>query len=406
MQTRKNVLYVDTSMGFGGAVVSLSQIVHHLQNYHPVLVFYSHETPLFHKLFKTCWPIYLRTRFTYKHKWVFFSLLDKHVRFRPLNFLLKKSYIAASILYEAYLLRVLRRLIRKRDIALLHANNCPYPLLIRAAKAENIPCVVHLRGHIDCAGSQREIQAQLDCLIAPTRNIACYAREALGVPENKIVTIYNSVDTRAYANPVAGDRIREKFGLSKDVTVLGMFARIIRMKGQMVLVKAACRLLDQGLNVACLLVGDKSDGGEAYDAELHAYIERTGKARHFIFTGYQDAVEAYYHACDIVIHPSIEDEAFGRVIIEAWAARKPLVASDIPASKELVGHAETGWLVPKADEEKLAEAIRHLIMHPEIRKMLADEGHKKVMQDFDAASTTRKIESIYHELLTGVPLAA
>ena len=281
----------------------------------------------------------------------------------------------------------------------MHINNCIYPLLINAARKTGIPVIVHLRGHVDCSGPDRRAYEHIFRLIAPTQKVYNYAINTLRFPKDRIDVIHNSVNVKSFCSSAGGILIRKQYDISDDSIVISMFARIIYMKGQIVLTKAIVNLLNQNRDIVCMFVGDESDSDGMYLKEIVNFIKSSGYNGKFIFTGYQNNIQDYYGASDIIIHPSIEDEAFGRIIIEAWAAKKPIIASNIAASKELINDKINGILVNIADVTDLTLAISTLCDDLALRESLAVNGFKKVNNDFTSEAITKKIEAVYNSAI-------
>jgi glycosyltransferase involved in cell wall biosynthesis len=86
-------------------------------------------------------------------------------------------------------------------------------------------------------------------------------------------------------------------------------------------------------------------------------------------------------AADIVVVPSRE-EAFGMVILEAWAAQRPVVASDIAAIRSVIGEGVDGLLVPVGQAEALATAVSSLLASPDTAQRLGLAGHKRIREEF------------------------
>ncbi len=83
-------------------------------------------------------------------------------------------------------------------------------------------------------------------------------------------------------------------------------------------------------------------------------------SKRVFFLGFTQDIQRIYPSLDIVVVPSLADEPFGRVTVEAMAFRKPVVAYDSGASRELVVHGQTGFVVPKGDVKKLSRAVLEL----------------------------------------------
>lgn len=395
---KKRVLYVESGMGFGGAMVSLWEMVGSIDCYDPVLMFFSSKADEMGENFSKYKSYYLDAKYTYRHKEEFHRGINIKYKNKAVKLVIGKLYTTLSLMYELYLSNKISRIITMENIDVVHLNNCVYPSIINIARKKKIPIVVHLRGHVDCAGGNKSANKYISKLIAPTKKISDYAVDKLKIDRDIVEIIYDSIDVRSYASSEKAAYIRNKYHVDDTIFLIGAFARIITMKGQLELAKATILLLNKGCKVKCMFVGDESDGGASYLEKLKSYIDDSGFADNFIFTGYQSDIQGFYSAADIVVHPSIEDEAFGRVIIEGWASKKPLIATDIGASVELVSNEETGLIVPVGDIEKLSLAIERLINDKTLREKLSKNGFSHVKKFFDNKITAAKVEKIYDEI--------
>jgi glycosyltransferase involved in cell wall biosynthesis len=103
-----------------------------------------------------------------------------------------------------------------------------------------------------------------------------------------------------------------------------------------------------------------------------------------------------------VISPSTEPEGFGRVIVEAQAMGRPVVATAHGGAVETVLDKKTGWLVPPGDSEALAAAIaRALDLSPEERRAMAARAIEHIRKDFTSEAMAARTLAVYQELLRG-----
>jgi len=144
-----------------------------------------------------------------------------------------------------------------------------------------------------------------------------------------------------------------------DAPLVGMFGRLAPWKGQHVLIEA----LPQMEGVHAVFVGDALFGEERYRDEIQARARALGVAGRIHWLGFRDDIPQLMRSCDLVVHASVSPEPFGRVIVEAMMARRPVIASAHGASAELLG-AEYPFLVAPGDPSALAEAINRAFTTP------------------------------------------
>ncbi|CAN5335551.1 N/A [soil metagenome] len=154
--------------------------------------------------------------------------------------------------------------------------------------------------------------------------------------------------------------------------VAAIFGRISRWKGQDVLIRAAAKVP----HLVLWIVGDAlfTEDDKAYAAELRQLAQELGVAERVHFLGFQDQVTILMRAADIIVHCSVSPEPFGRVLVEAMLARKPVIAAAAGGPLEIIEHEKTGLLTPPGDTDALAAAIINLVESPTMRVEMGRHG--------------------------------
>jgi len=122
--------------------------------------------------------------------------------------------------------------------------------------------------------------------------------------------------------------------------------------------------------------------------------------KHVHFTGWREDVADILALCDLFVLPSLS-EHFGRVLIEAMAMAKAVVATSSGGVPEIVLDKETGFLVPPAQAEPLAHAILSLLNNPECAAALGAAGRRRAETQFGIAHHAEAVESLYRETMEG-----
>jgi glycosyltransferase involved in cell wall biosynthesis len=143
-----------------------------------------------------------------------------------------------------------------------------------------------------------------------------------------------------------------------------------------VLLRAMARL--NRPDVMCVFVGS-DQGRHGYTKDLTNQATRLGIADRLRLVGQCDDMPAALALSDVVVHASTKPEAFGRVVIEAQAMGRPVVAADLGGPVETVRHGDTGWRVPPNDPDALAAAIEvALDLDPCARLALGERARASV----------------------------
>lgn len=171
-------------------------------------------------------------------------------------------------------------------------------------------------------------------------------------------------------------RLRAEIGLGPDEFVLVCVGMLRPDKGQDHLIRALGLLKRRGIAITALLAGSATAESAEYEAGLKRMAGEEGVAVHFL--GYRDDVSELMQTGDIVVIPSLT-EAQPRVAVQAFATGRPVVASSVGGVPEIVHDGETGWLVPPAQPEILANAIARVVEHPAEAARVA-EGARKLAE--------------------------
>jgi glycosyltransferase involved in cell wall biosynthesis len=139
------------------------------------------------------------------------------------------------------------------------------------------------------------------------------------------------------------------------------------------------------------------DGDPTYSAQCRALARDLGVAEHAVFEGRVevDKVVHAYQAGQVVLFTSIS-EGFPFAVLEAMAAGRPVVASDVGGVKEAVG--ADGVLVPPRRPEALADAALRLLVDPERRRLLGEAGRRRVLSLFTLEGSAERYASVYDDL--------
>jgi glycosyltransferase involved in cell wall biosynthesis len=218
------------------------------------------------------------------------------------------------------------------------------------------------------------------------------------VPPERIQTLHFPVDTRRFdPNRVDAQTVRREYHLDEKIRVVGFVGRFSPGKGHEELLAAAAILKQRYSNVRYLVVGEASYGEESYEREIKALARRSGVEDIIIFTGFRTDIPEIMAAMDLFVFPS-HAEAFGMVLIEAMAMRKPIVSTNCDGVLDIVVDGVTGLYIAPGKEEQLAGAIGRLLDDPSLRQEMGNAGRQRAVQLFDRQTHLAQIEQIYDEL--------
>jgi glycosyltransferase involved in cell wall biosynthesis len=216
---------------------------------------------------------------------------------------------------------------------------------------------------------------------------------ASGAPQEKIRTIANGIDVRAFERG-EGDAVRADGG-----KVVGMVARLDLQKGFEHLLRAIRELVQKSHEVKVVIAGDGPDR-----ASIEAMIQEFGLQANVILAGQQSDMPAFYAAMDIFVLPSL-NEGLPMTVLEAMAASRPVVATRVGAIPTVIKDGENGLLVNPGDSEGLRDAIGRLLSDPELCRRLGERGYEWVSRNHTAEAMALKYRQLYDEVLGKPELA-
>lgn len=209
-------------------------------------------------------------------------------------------------------------------------------------------------------------------------------------------TIYNGIDTEAFGTEVRTsetDFLRNEWEIGDGPVFLNV-GRYFAGKSQRTLVEAMVHVLDEFPSAQLLIVG-----WGALENDLRAAVRKRDLDGSVHITGRGSPIHPYYRLADEFVLSSIR-ESFGIVLLEAMAAKLPVVATDVQGIPEVVDHGRTGLLVPPNDPKKLAEAMVEALRTDE---PLGENGYERAATRFDIRTTTASHISLYRELYSDTP---
>ena len=229
-------------------------------------------------------------------------------------------------------------------------------------------------------------------LIGNTKGICNYLIKE-GVPKNQVHYIGNFVEPILPPSENELRVLRESLGIPEGTFVITCAARFHPNKGLPELLEAFSKVWENHPETRLILVGD---GPLAQD--IHKQVQMLGIEKAVILPGWCDPTP-YYHLADVLTSPS-RHEPLGNTILEAWACRKPLVATATLGAIELITPEVDGLVTPLKDSDALASAFEQLIDNEPLRNKLALTGAKTVQSRFSKTVITQEYLTLYKMLLT------
>jgi len=299
----------------------------------------------------------------------------------------------------------LARLIRRLGIDIIHARSrAPAWSAWSAAGATGRHFVTTFHNAYDAGLSLKRwynsVMARGERVIAISQFVADHAAQVYGIGPDRLRMIPRGVDLDIFdPSRVGAERIvglARRWRLPDGAPVVMLPARLTRWKGGLDFIAAIAGLGRH--DVCCVLVGPEQRRG--FRRELEAAIERRGLAGLFRIVEECHDMAAAYMLADVVVSASNDPEGFGRVIIEAQAMGRPVVATAHGGSCETIKPGITGWLVPPRHPEALAEAIGEaLSLGVSERAQYARRTTAHIAGRFTRQAMCARTIEVYEELL-------
>ncbi len=290
-------------------------------------------------------------------------------------------------------------LLGKRQYDLVYANNHEDEArwAFWGAKLKGIPFVWHVREHI---GSRRRAWTLRfsDAVIANSQATADALVSRAGV--RSPVVVPNGVEPSEFDGDRALDRraVLRELRLRADPTVILNLGTLCSGKNQLDAVEVASRVVGKYPEARFLCMGRSSLSDVAYAGRVMTRVKERKLLDIVHLPGPRTDVVPYLVSADMLLHTAVL-ESQGRAVLEAMAARLPVVAYRVGGVPESVVDGETGFLVPPGDIGAAVEAICRLMADPVLRSKMGEAGRRRVLQRFTAEEAARKVEGVIQSVL-------
>ena len=299
----------------------------------------------------------------------------------------------------------LLKLICREKPALVHTHSSKAGILARlAAKLAGVPLIVHTPhghvffGHFGPLTSKIFLLMEKVFDLITDRTVALTEGERndylkLGVSKpHKVDIIHSGVDIRRFA-PGQTDSVtlKKRLGIGIHTRVVGTVGWLLPIKGPMHLLDAMSELWQKEIDSVLIYVGK----GDLED-RLRAHALSRGVSNRVLFLGWRSDVNDIMQLFDVFVLPSM-NEGMGRVLVEAMAAAKPVVASNVGGIPDLVKHGLNGFLARPGDSRELAAYIEKLLGDDHLRTAMGARG-RKLAENYTVDKMASKIDALYISL--------
>lgn len=309
------------------------------------------------------------------------------------------------MVYDLIALFKIYRFLAKEKFDVVHTHTSKAGLLGRfAAKLAGTPLVVHTpHGHIFYGYFGRlktKMFIRLEKLASRMTNkiVALTDGERSDyithkiAREGKCIVIHSGIELDRYRELTLEEKnkLKKEIGIPEDALVVGTAGRLAPVKGPEFMIKASQYISLESPETYLVFAGDGP-----LKEDLQTLAKKTGTDKNIVFLGWRDDVPRILSVFDIFLLPSL-NEGMGRVLAEAMALGKPIVASNVGGVPDLVIHGKNGYLVPPQNPEELAKYTQLLLEDKDKREKMGRAG-KEMASGFTHDAMVQKITNLYEE---------
>jgi glycosyltransferase involved in cell wall biosynthesis len=323
--------------------------------------------------------------------------LVSEMRRRKIKFLWLKGN---TRVYDYKFLKNVIQIIKNNHIDLIHSHTWGTDFYgYWASKILGVQMIttIHNRYYISEKWSRRisykVLISQIEKIVAVSEDIQGLLREELKLKPEKITLIYNGIDTQRYGYGFDLRVLRQELGLSKEELIIGNVGNLREVKDHRTLILAFHKVSSLFPLSKLLIVGE----GEMR-ADLQKLSAQLGLENRILLLGHRLDVPRILCLLDIFVLSS-RSEGCSISLLEAMASGKPVIATRVGGTPELVLEGKTAFLVPSAEPDELGERMVYLLNHEELRRAMGEEGKKRVKEKFSRETMLRNYEEIYQRIL-------
>ena len=299
------------------------------------------------------------------------------------------------------------------NISIVHARSrAPAWSCLIATKLTRRKFVTTFHGTYNFSGKLKKlynsVMLRSDLIIAGSNFIFSHIKENYSEFlkfKKKFLVIFRGINIDYFDPSTKLDtdekKLRHEWGINDEKKIVLVPGRLTSWKGQELLIEAVNLVkIDLGYEAFHVVILGSDQGRDLYKKKLIRLTEQYRLNNQIRFIDHCRDMALAYQVSDIVISPSIEPEAFGRVAVEAQSMEKLIIASNIGGSNETIVNEETGFLFKSGDAKSLSKRIIQAItMDESAIKSIGKEGRKNIINKFNVEKMCFSTYSEYKRLL-------
>ncbi len=295
----------------------------------------------------------------------------------------------------------LLRVVAKKQISLIHAHEFlmnMYGSALGFLSARPVVTTLHGKFYFYEKWRRRSalrLVSRLSQLVCVSEDLRDFVSANLGIPKNRIRTIYNGVDGVRSGDPRKRNSRKSELGIQSEWKVVGTIANLYPVKGHTYLLKAIPGIVARYPEVIFLFCGS---GGE--EQKLRTEAQELGVSEKVRFLGFRRDIPDLLELMDLFVLPSLS-ECLPLSVLEAMAVSLPVVMTGVGGCREMIKDRETGYIVPPADPAALEEKIVLLLQDEKQAKAMGLRAREEFTRKFSLEVMLDNYSALYDSLIQG-----
>lgn len=281
--------------------------------------------------------------------------------------------------------------VRKQNFDIVYANSNQsiiYAILVKIFTGKEL--IWHVRDNL----KNRFIAQILTRFCHKLICISNYIYDQVPAKKTKKFLIYNGIDCNIWTPMDDEKPVVKELNLEKDILLVGHVGQIIPWKNYLDFIEILEIVLKEFKAVHFLIIGDDLfNKSSSYVTMVKKIVKERNLEKHVTFLGYKENIKHYINQLDILAHCATT-EPFGRVVMEALALKKPVVAFHSGGVREIITHHETGFLSPKNNHRQFADNLLLLLKDSSLRSRFGNAGREEICEKFSLENVSREIHKV------------
>ena len=286
--------------------------------------------------------------------------------------------------------------VKAENITIVHNNTIAVLEGIYVKRKTKVKLVTHVHEMIDHPKIVAKILYTLhlkncDKMVVVSHAVKNHIEKLLKIKRGKIVVIHNGIEQIKFKNK---KDYRKEFNIPHDSKVVAVIGRINSIKGQDHFINAMEKVVEKNNNVYGLIIGDAFENQEWRVQQLKELIIKKNLHNRIIYCGFRNDVNEIYQIIDALVLPSIQNDSFPTVVLEAMSCGIPTIAYKCGGVEEMIDDGVNGYLVEQGNYYDLADKILKLI-----NSIKSKESVIKIFDNnYNIKLYTEKLEKEYIDL--------